>query len=43
MVQRLKQDRGFSSAYKPSVLVSQARVIVAQTADPSNKTRIIVD
>ncbi len=43
MVQKLKRGQGFSSAYKPSVLVNQARIIVAQTVDPVSETRVIAD
>ncbi len=43
MIQRLKRRRGFSSAYKPSVLVNEARIIVAQTVDPASETRVIAD
>ncbi|WP_258165978.1 hypothetical protein [Photorhabdus akhurstii] len=43
MIQRLKRRRGFSSAYKPSVLVNEVRIIVAQTVDPASETRVIAD
>ncbi|ETS31957.1 hypothetical protein PTE_01713 [Photorhabdus khanii NC19] len=43
MVQKLKRGQGFSSAYKPSVLVNQARIIVAQTVDPVSETRVIAE
>uniref|UniRef100_UPI0036DF6E34 transposase n=1 Tax=Photorhabdus sp. RM322S TaxID=3342825 RepID=UPI0036DF6E34 len=41
VVQKLKRGRGFSTSYKPSVLVNSRRIIVAQTVDPSSETQVI--
>lgn len=41
VVQKLKRGKGFSTAYKPSVLVNSERIIVAQTVDPSSETKVI--
>ncbi|WP_338860736.1 transposase [Xenorhabdus griffiniae] len=43
VVQKLKRGKGFSTAYKPSVLVNTGRIIVAQTVDPSSETRVMAD
>ncbi|PAV11261.1 hypothetical protein CBG25_00730 [Arsenophonus sp. ENCA] len=43
VVQKLKRGKGFSTAYKPSVLVNSGRIIVAQTVDPSSETKVIPD
>ncbi|WP_290606023.1 hypothetical protein, partial [Arsenophonus sp. ENCA] len=37
------RGKGFSTAYKPSVLVNSGRIIVAQTVDPSSETKVIPD
>ncbi|AKH65665.1 hypothetical protein VY86_22245 [Photorhabdus thracensis] len=41
VVQKLKRGRGFSTSYKPSVLVNNRRIIVAQTVDPSSETQVM--
>lgn len=43
VVQKLKRGKGFSTAYKPSVLVNSGRIIVAQTVYPSSETKVIPD
>ncbi|MGJ0639241.1 transposase [Xenorhabdus bovienii] len=43
VVQKLKRGKGFSTAYKPSVLVNTGRIIVAQTVDPSSETQVMAD
>ncbi|MDE9488225.1 transposase [Xenorhabdus bovienii] len=43
VVQKLKRGKGFSTAYKPSVLVNTGRIIVAQTVDPSSEIQVMAD
>ena len=41
VVQPQKNSKGFSSAYKPSVLANDKRVIVACTVHPSSETAVV--
>jgi transposase len=41
MVQRLKRGRGFAASYKPSVLPSEDRIVMALALDASSETQVI--
>ncbi|OED45170.1 hypothetical protein ACH42_05500 [Endozoicomonas sp. (ex Bugula neritina AB1)] len=41
VVQKMKRRRGHAPSYKPSVLVNEQRVVVAQAVDPSNEAQVI--
>jgi len=43
MLQKLKRGRGSGPSYKPSVLVNDQRVILAQAVDASSETRVMPD
>ncbi|MDB6375058.1 hypothetical protein [Photorhabdus bodei] len=43
VVQKLRWGKGFSTAYKPSILVNTGRIIVAQTVAPSSETQVMAD
>lgn len=40
-IQKQKRGRGFASAYTPSVLANEARIIVANALDPTSETRVM--
>ena len=41
VVQKMKRGRGYAASYKPSVLVNEQRVVLAQAVDPSNEAAVI--
>lgn len=41
MVQRIKRTKGFTTAYKPSILANKDRIITAMALDASSETKVV--